>query len=58
MGETRLANKLDHSLFRVKPRKQAFLDKSCKINMFTLEFFWRLHGCGLGAPECTRMTAK
>jgi hypothetical protein len=39
MGETRLADKLDHSHFPVKPRKQAFLDKSCKINMFTLELF-------------------
>jgi hypothetical protein len=52
MGETRLANKLDHSLFRVKPRKQVFLDKACKINAFTLELFlaftWVL-------AECTRV---
>jgi hypothetical protein len=39
MGETRLADKLDHSHFPVKPRKQALLGKSRRINVFTLEVF-------------------
>jgi hypothetical protein len=40
MEETRLADKLKHSVFPVKALKQAFPGKSSRINAFTSALFF------------------